>query len=135
MLRVSCTMPGLTEMELMPQDTNFRVTSEYTEGAWPQIETLTPRAAHTLIVSARTRSTAGLRSSKMEASRSLSRSTPRTNWVRSLLPMDTPSIPTSRNWSKSKTLEVRAGSKTPNFQHSLDSKQLLYGPDERHHHP
>ena len=64
--------------------------------------------------------TASLRSSKVSASLELSRSMPSVSWVRSLEPMEMPSMPTSRNSSSRMTLEG-----TSHIIHILNLSELF----------
>ncbi len=77
----------------MPHATRNSAYSGCTDGACPQIDTVSPAACARVTISRIAASTAGSRSSYNGASRSLSRSTPSTSCVRSFDPIDTASMP------------------------------------------
>jgi hypothetical protein len=92
--------PGFSEIDTMPSWASQSAKSAWSLGPWPQMPTYLPVARQAAMAREIIALTAGSRSSKSPASCSSpeSRSRPKVNWVRSLLPIDMPSK-CSRNCS------------------------------------
>src|SRR5437764_5953512 len=91
--RAAGTASGFTEIEVIPWRTRYSANTGRLDGACPHSDDVIPASEHAWMIRAIMSSTAGPDSSNSSAQTSESRSTPSTSWVRSLLPIDTPSIP------------------------------------------
>ena len=77
----------------MPCRTRCSANAGRLDGAWPHSDEVMPEDWQPSMMRPIASSTAGSASSKTSAQICESRSTPSISWVRSLLPIDTPSIP------------------------------------------
>ena len=77
----------------MPWRTRCSAKAGRLDGAWPHSDEVIPEAWQPPMMRPMASSTAGSASSKTSAQICESRSTPSISWVRSLLPIETPSIP------------------------------------------
>ena len=92
-LRTASTASGLTEIDVIPWRTRCSAKAGRFDGAWPHSDEVIPESWQPPMMRPMASSTAGSASSKTSAQIWESRSTPSMSWVRSLLPMETPSIP------------------------------------------
>ena len=90
---VRSTALGSTEIEVIPRRTRCSANSGRLDGAWPHSDEVMPASRAPVMMRAMASSTAASDSSNSSAQVSESRSTPSMSWVRSLEPIDTPSMP------------------------------------------
>ena len=91
--RTEVAESGLTDTEVIPRRTRNSANSGRLDGAWPHSDEVIPESWHAPMILVMASRTAGSDSSKSSANTAESLSTPSVSWVRSLLPIETPSIP------------------------------------------